>query len=87
MRQTARRYREAIETLPPWVAHFALHATAPGEIETIAPQHAGWRTREFALFKSDAVAQWCAELGIRTIGYREIQRLWLEAVGRERVSC
>jgi predicted glycoside hydrolase/deacetylase ChbG (UPF0249 family) len=75
---TARRYREAIESLPPGVAHFALHATMPGEIETIAPQHAGWRTREFALFQSGAVAEWCAELGITTIGYREIQLLWRE---------
>jgi predicted glycoside hydrolase/deacetylase ChbG (UPF0249 family) len=76
--ETARRYREAIESLPPGVAHFALHATMPGEIETIAPQHAGWRTREFALFQSGAVAEWCAELGITTIGYREIQLLWRE---------
>ena len=44
----------------------------------IAPQHAGWRIREFALFQSGAVAEWCAELGIATIGYREIQLLWRE---------
>jgi predicted glycoside hydrolase/deacetylase ChbG (UPF0249 family) len=75
---TARRYREAIESLPPGVAHFALHATIPGEIETIAPQHAGWRTREFALFRSGTVAEWCAELEITTVGYREIQLLWRE---------
>jgi len=85
--ETARRYREAIETLPPGVAHFALHATMPGEIETIAPEHAGWRTREFALFKSGAVAAWCAELAIMTIGYGEIQRLWRESVRYEGVSC
>ena len=76
--ETARRYREAIESLPPGVGHFALHATTSGEIETIAPQHAGWRTREFDLFRSGAVAEWCAELGIATIGYREIQLLWRE---------
>jgi predicted glycoside hydrolase/deacetylase ChbG (UPF0249 family) len=74
--ETARRYREALESLPPGVAHFALHATMPGEIEAIAPDHAGWRTREFALFDSGAVAEWCAELGIETIGYRDIQPLW-----------
>ena len=76
--ETSRRYREAIESLPPGIAHFALHATTPGEIEVIAPQHAGWRIREFALFQSGAVAEWCAELGIATIGYREIQLLWRE---------
>jgi hypothetical protein len=79
--ETARRYREAIESLPPGVAHFALHATMPGEIETIAPQHAGWRTREFQLFRSGAIAECCAELAITTIGYRDIQRLWRESTG------
>jgi hypothetical protein len=71
------RYRETIEGLAPGVTLFALHATAPGEIETIAPQHAGWRTREYALFASGAVAEWLAANGVTAIGYREIQRLWL----------
>ena len=58
--QTRPRYREVIAGLPAGVTHFALHATVPGEIETIAPDHAGWRTREFALFASGAVAEWGA---------------------------
>jgi chitin disaccharide deacetylase len=74
--QTWPRYREVIAGLQPGVTHFALHATVPGEIEVIAPDHAGWRTREFALFTSGAVAEWCAGNGIAAIGYREIQRLW-----------
>ena len=74
--QTRPRYHEAIIGLPAGVTHFALHATVPGEIESIAPDHAGWRTREFALFASGAVAEWCAEAGIAPIGYRDIQRLW-----------
>jgi chitin disaccharide deacetylase len=78
--QTRPRYREAVMGLQPGVTHFALHATAPGEIEIIAPDHAGWRTREFALFASGAVAQWCAEAGIAAIGYREIQRLWRQGL-------
>ena len=73
------RYRNAIENSPPGVTHFALHATRPGEIELIAPDHAGWRTREYALFESRAVAEWCAECGVVPIGYRDIQRLWREA--------
>ena len=74
--ETHERYRDTILGLPDGVTHFALHATAPGEIETIAPDHAGWRTREYALFASGAVAEWCAEAGITPIGYRGIQRLW-----------
>jgi hypothetical protein len=74
--QTAPRYRATIEGLKPGVTHFALHATAPGEIEVIAPEHTGWRTREYALLASGAAAEWCAGNGIATIGYRDIQRLW-----------
>jgi predicted glycoside hydrolase/deacetylase ChbG (UPF0249 family) len=72
------RYRETVEGLQPGVTHFALHATTSGGIEIIAPEHAGWRTREFALFASGAVAEWCAASGITPIGYREVQRLWRE---------
>lgn len=74
--ETERRYRETIAGLAPGVTHFALHATMPGDIETIAPEHAGWRTREYALFSSGAVAEWCRAGGIAPIGYREIQALW-----------
>jgi hypothetical protein len=74
--ETRPGYRDTILALPPGITHFALHATAPGDIETIAPDHAGWRTREYALFASGAVAQWCAEAGITPIGYRDIQSLW-----------
>ena len=65
--------------MEPGVTLFALHATTPGEIETIAPDHAGWRTREYALFASGAVAEWCAAAGVVPIGYRDIQKLWREA--------
>ena len=70
------RYRETIEGLQPGITHFALHATMPGEIETISPQHAGWRIREYALFASGAIGEWLAANGITPIGYRDIQRLW-----------
>ena len=79
--QVRLRYRETIAGLAPGVTHFALHATVPGEIDAIAPDHAGWRTREFALFASGAVAECCAEHGIIPIGYRNIQRLWRAGTG------
>jgi predicted glycoside hydrolase/deacetylase ChbG (UPF0249 family) len=72
-------YRKLIEELPLGVTHFALHCTAPGDVEAITPQHAPWRTNEYALFKSGAVADWCAEQRVTPIGYRAIQRLWIAA--------
>jgi predicted glycoside hydrolase/deacetylase ChbG (UPF0249 family) len=71
-------YRK-VQELPAGVTHFALHCTAPGEIEAINPQHAAWRTNEYGLFASGAVAEWCAARNIVPIGYRDIQRLWSEA--------
>jgi predicted glycoside hydrolase/deacetylase ChbG (UPF0249 family) len=70
------RYREMIEGLQPGITLFALHATMPGEIETISPQHAGWRIREYALFAGGAAGEWLAANGVTAIGYRDIQRLW-----------
>ena len=84
--ETRPRYREVVAGLPEGVTHFALHATVPGEIETIAPEHAGWRTREYALFASGAVAEWCEEAGITAIGYCEIQRLWRDGAGAHPAS-
>jgi len=74
--EVAAGYREVIEALPLGITHFALHATTPGEIADIAPEHAGWRTNEYALFATGIVAGWCAGGGIQPIGYRAIQRLW-----------
>jgi hypothetical protein len=54
-----------------------VRGTAPGDVGAITPQHAPWRTNEYALFASGAVAKWCAALGIEPIDYRDIQRLWL----------
>ena len=69
-------YRKLVEEVAPGVTHFALHSTTPGEIEAISPQHARWRINEYALLASGAVARWCAQSGIASIGYREVQPLW-----------
>lgn len=71
-------YRRMIEGLPPGVTHLALHAATPGDIEAIAPDHAGWRMRKYALLAEAAVAGWCEAAGVATISYREVQRLWAE---------
>jgi predicted glycoside hydrolase/deacetylase ChbG (UPF0249 family) len=76
-------YRKLIEELPPGITHFALHCTAPGDIEAITPQHAPWRTNEYALFASGAVAEWCAALGVIAIGYHDVQALWVSGQSRQ----
>ena len=54
--QLASGWKRMICELPDGTTHFALHATTPGEIEAIAPDHAEWRTAEYALLASGAIA-------------------------------
>jgi hypothetical protein len=49
-------------------------AVIQGEIEIISPQHAPWRTNEYGLFASGAVAEWWAAFGTVAIG-RDVQHL------------
>jgi predicted glycoside hydrolase/deacetylase ChbG (UPF0249 family) len=79
--ETRDGYRAMVEGLPPGVTHLALHCNRPGDIEAIAPEHAGWRTREYALFAEGAVPAWCRDAGIAPVGYRDVQRLWRAAGG------
>lgn len=74
--ETRAAYRRLILDLPQGVTHLALHCTMPGDIEAIAPEHAGWRLREHALLAEGAVAAWCREAGIAPIGYRAVQPPW-----------
>lgn len=71
-------YRALIAKLPKGVTHMALHCSVPGDIETIAPQHAAWRLQELALFKTGAIRDWCAEGQIEILGYRAIQQAWFK---------
>ena len=77
-------YRRLIEELPPGVTHFALHCTAPGEIEAISPRHAPWRTNEYRLFATGTVARWCNEAGVARVGTRPLQELWRTGLGLQK---
>ncbi len=79
----AQGWRSMVTGLPPGITHIALHCTIPGEIEAIAPGHARWRTDEYALLATGAIADWLARAGVTLIGYRDIQRLWQGAPDRE----
>lgn len=74
--ETRSGYRRMIEELPAGVTHVALHCAEPGEIEAIAPDHAGWRLREYALLAEGALARWIEATGVTCIGYREVQAFW-----------
>jgi predicted glycoside hydrolase/deacetylase ChbG (UPF0249 family) len=69
-------WQRLIDELPDGITHFALHATMPGEIEAIAPDHAEWRTAEYALFASGHVAERLAAASIAVAGYHDLAAAW-----------
>jgi predicted glycoside hydrolase/deacetylase ChbG (UPF0249 family) len=73
-------YHKVIEALPAGATFFALHANAPGDIETIVPPRAHWRTDEYRLFGSGLPLRWISGAGIRLIGMREVRALWRAAL-------
>jgi chitin disaccharide deacetylase len=66
-------YRRLLTDLPPGLAYVALHCNAPGDIETIVPPRAHWRTDEYRLFSSGAPIEWLAAANVSTVGYRAIR--------------
>lgn len=51
----------------------ALHPNAPGEVETIEPDHSHVRTDEYSLFGSDDYAAWLQSGAIRTATMRDLR--------------
>ncbi len=80
--ELASRWERMIRELPDGITHFALHATTAGEIEAIAPDHAEWRTAEYALLASGAVADRLAASGVAATGYRALAAAWRAASAR-----
>jgi len=66
-------YRNLLTDLPAGLTYIALHCNAPGDIETIVPPRAHWRTDEHRLFGSGAPRRWMDAAGIATTGYRAIR--------------
>jgi len=75
-------WRRLVAELAPGVTHLALHCTVPGEFESMAPAHAGWRYAEYDLLAGGLLQALCAAAEVATVGTRAAQRLWL-AMGRD----
>lgn len=66
-------YRALLSTIPEGLTFVALHCNAPGDIETIVPDRAHWRTDEYRLFGDGSADRWLAEAGVTRLGYRAIR--------------
>jgi hypothetical protein len=73
-------YRHLVDTLPAGATFLAVHCNAPGDIETIVPPRAHWRTDEYRLFGSRQPREWMAAAGIRPVGMRAVRELWRAAL-------
>ncbi len=72
---TDRVYREFIAELPAGLTMIALHPTQSGEIESIVPAKAYFRTEEYRLLKDPDFQNFVAAQGIRPIGFRPLRDL------------
>ena len=62
-------YEALLTTVPSGLTFVALHCNAPGDIDTIVPSRAHWRTDEFRLFGDGSTSRWLTAAGVSTIGY------------------
>lgn len=65
-------YERILHDLSPGVTYFSMHPNAPGDIETITPERAYWRTFEYQYLQSDRLRTFLEQEQIIPIGYREI---------------
>ena len=66
-------YRNLVATVGPGVTYLALHCNAPGDIETIVPPRAHWRTDEYRLLAGDRFNRLAAAEGVVRLGMRFIR--------------
>lgn len=71
-------YRELVETLPEGVTFVAVHPNTPGDIETIVPPRAHYRTDEHRIFGDGSMARWLAGSDVQTTGTRALHDLYLK---------
>ncbi|MCX6045954.1 MAG: polysaccharide deacetylase family protein [Chloroflexi bacterium] len=66
-------YENILHNLQPGITYFSLHPNAPGDIETIDPINAHWRTLEYEYFQSQRLRDFLAAERITPIGFRAIR--------------
>jgi predicted glycoside hydrolase/deacetylase ChbG (UPF0249 family) len=63
-------YRTLAGGLPEGVTFVAVHPNTPGDIETIIPPRAHYRTDEYRIFGSGRMGKWLADANIQMVGMR-----------------
>ena len=72
-------YRNLIESLPEGITFLALHPNISGDIETIVPPRAHYRTDEHRLLADGSIARWIEEAEVQLLGMRAMRDLYRAA--------
>jgi predicted glycoside hydrolase/deacetylase ChbG (UPF0249 family) len=68
------RFRELFADVRPGLTHFLCHPAKGGEeLDAMTPNDCAHRAKEYEIFRSKAIREYCENLGIKLIGYREIR--------------
>jgi hypothetical protein len=78
--ESDRAYRDLVTGLPPGLTMIALHPNTSGDIETIVPAKAHYRTDEYRILGDPEFRDFVADQGIRTIGFRPLRQLLRESI-------
>ncbi len=74
-------YCKLVRDLPAGVTFVAVHPNTSGDIETIVPPRAHYRTDEHRIFGNGSMARWLAESEVQTIGTRALHELYRKTLG------
>jgi predicted glycoside hydrolase/deacetylase ChbG (UPF0249 family) len=69
-----RQFKEWFSNLRPGLTHFLCHPAAGGdELEAMAPNDCRHRAKEYELFRTRDIRDYCESVGVKLTGYREIR--------------
>jgi hypothetical protein len=69
-------WHQLVEQASPGVTHLSIHCSAPGEIERLHPNDAGFRIAEYELFRDPGFLSWVEEQNVTLAGFRAIREVW-----------
>lgn len=68
------RFREMFAGLRPGLTHFLVHPAAGGpELDAMTPVDSRNRAKEHEIFRTPSLRDYCASIGVKLTGYREIR--------------
>jgi chitin disaccharide deacetylase len=73
--ESDRTYRDLVAAVPSGLTMIALHPNKGGDIETIVPAKAHYRTDEYRILGDPAFRDFLANQQIRTVGFRPLRQM------------